>query len=324
MGGRPKLAMTAGAICIAWSAVFMKLAGSSASMTALMRCGLALPVLAALVWRERRHGAPRMSSRNRWIARLAGLFLAADLIVWSHAIDEIGAGLGTVTGNLQVIVTAVLAWWILGERPHSSLLVAAPALVGGLVLVGGVVGSGTYGADPGLGVLLGSGVAVLYSVYILLLRQAAGGAGVAEPLFEATVGATAGALVLGLGLHDLWLAPDVWPAVGWLAVLALTSQVIGWLLITTSMPRLPAWLIGVLLMIQPAGSVGLGAVLLGEHPSVWQLAGVALMLAGVAVAATGHARSNSAIAIPVGAAPTGVQSGQCRTNRIHPERAPNG
>jgi drug/metabolite transporter (DMT)-like permease len=287
VGGRPVLAMTAGAACIAWSAIFMRLAASSASMTSLLRCGLALPLLGLLVWRERRGGAPAMTRRNRWLARLAGVFLAVDLTVWSHAIDEIGAGLGTVTGNLQVVITAVLAWVFLGERPRASLLIAAPALLGGLVLVGGFVGSHAYGADPGLGVLLGASVAVLYSIYILLLRQAATRASIAEPLFEATLGATVGSLVLGLALGDLWLAPDVWPALGWLTLLALTSQVLGWLLITTSMPRLPAWLIGALLLIQPAGSVALGAVVLGEHPSAWQLAGTGLMLAGVLIAAAG-------------------------------------
>jgi drug/metabolite transporter (DMT)-like permease len=102
-------------------------------------------------------------------------------------------------------------------------------------------------------------------------------------------------LVLGFALHDLWLAPDVWPALGWLTLLALTSQVLGWLLITTSMPRLPAWLVGVLLMIQPAGSVALGAVLLGEQPSPWQLAGVGLMLAGVVIAASGHRREPASV-----------------------------
>lgn len=293
-GGRPVLAMTAGASCIAWSAVFMQLAGSSASMTALSRCAIALPPLAALAWRERRQGAPPMTPRSRWLARVAGLFLAADLIVWSHAIDEIGAGLGTVTGNLQVIITALLAWCVLGERPRLSLLLAAPALLTGLVLVGGVVGSHAYGADPRLGVILGASVAVLYSIYILTLRQATSAdrarPTVAEPLFEATAGAVAGSLLLGLVLRDFRLGP-AWPALGWLTLLALTSQVLGWLFITTSMPRLPAWLIGALLLIQPAGSVALGAAVLGERPSGWQLIGVVLMLAGVLIAATGHTRA---------------------------------
>ena len=55
--------------------------------------------------------------------------------------------------------------------------------------------------------------------------------------------------------------------------LALTSQVIGWLLITVSLPRLPAAMTSMILTIQPIGSVVLGAVLLGEAPSGLQLSG---------------------------------------------------
>jgi len=73
----------------------MKLAHASPSITALGRCAIALPLLGALAWAERRRGAPPLPARSRWLARLAGLFLAGDLIVWSHAIDAIGAGLST-------------------------------------------------------------------------------------------------------------------------------------------------------------------------------------------------------------------------------------
>lgn len=242
-----------------------------------------------------------MPSRRRWLARLAGVVLAADLIVWDHAIAEIGAGLGTVVGNLEVLIISLLAWLILGERPGRSLVLASPVMLAGLVLVGGLAdgpGSQAYGADPGLGVLYGIGVAVLYAVYILMLRQAtsppgwpaetAPRAAVAAPLFEATAGATAGSLVLGLALGDFHHGPT-WAALGWLALLALTSQVIGWLLITVAMPRLAAGMIGALLLIQPAGSVALSYLFLGERPSPLQLAGVVLMLAGVVIAVSGRA-----------------------------------
>jgi hypothetical protein len=90
-------------------------------------------------------------------------------------------------------------------------------------------------------------------------------------------------------LHDFRFGPgpSPWPALGWLALLALTSQVIGWLLITVSMPRLPAAMIGALLLVQPAGSVGLSYVILSERPSALQLVGVALVLTGVLVAVGG-------------------------------------
>src|SRR5215472_4702915 len=257
----------AGAACISSSAVVMQLAGSSPTTTALARCGFALPVLALLSWVERRRGdAPAMTVRSRWLARIAGVFLAADLIVWSHSIADIGAGLGTVVTNLQVVIVALLAWLVLGERPRRSLLMALPVMVGGLVLVGGLASAGGYGAHPALGVAFGVGVAALYAVYILMLRQAAVGSPVVATLFEATAGATVAALALGLLLHDFRLGL-AWPALGWLLVLALTSQVIGWLLITVSMPRLPAAMVGAVLLVQPAGSVALGALFLRERPS---------------------------------------------------------
>ena len=291
----PVAAAAAGAVCISSSAVLMKLASTaSPSVTALGRCAFALPVLGALSMLERRRGATPMPSRSRWLARLAGVFLAADLILWSHSIAAIGAGLGTVVGNLEVLIIALLAWLVLGERPGRSLVLASPVMLAGLALVGGLAdvgGSRAYGTDPALGVWLGVGVAVLYAVYILMLRQATSPAGagtaVAAPLFEATAGATVASVLLGLALHDLRLGPP-WPALGWLALLALTSQVVGWLLITASMPQLAAGMIGALLLIQPAGSVALSYLILGERPSLLQLAGVALVLTGVVVAVAGR------------------------------------
>jgi drug/metabolite transporter (DMT)-like permease len=289
----------------------MRLAGTSPSITAFGRCAIALPVLGVLALLERRRGAPRLPARSRWLARLAGLFLAGDLVLWSHAITAIGAGLGTVVTNLQVLIISLLAWVILGERPRRSLLLASPVMLAGLALVGGLAGLGgphAYGTDPVLGVVYGGGVATLYAIYILMLRQATSSRGtppgraagaartaVAGVLFEATAGAVAGSAVLGFALRDFHLAADpvTWAALGWLALLALTSQVVGWLLITVSMPRLPASMIGVLLLIQPAGSVALSYVILNERPSGFQLLGVALVLAGVLAAVSGGAARSS-------------------------------
>jgi drug/metabolite transporter (DMT)-like permease len=73
-------------------------------------------------------------------------------------------------------------------------------------------------------------------------------------------------------------------------VLALTAQVAGWLLISVSLPRLPAAITSVLLTIQPVGAVLLAMALLDEDPSALQLVGVALVLAGVVVVALSRRR----------------------------------
>ncbi len=84
-------------------------------------------------------------------------------------------------------------------------------------------------------------------------------------------------------IGDARLVPS-WPSAGWLVLLALTSQVLGWLLITISLPRLPAALTSLLLTVQPVGSVALGALILGEAPSALQFVGVVLVLCGLLVA----------------------------------------
>ena len=120
-----------------------------------------------------------------------------------------------------------------------------------------------------------------YAGFLLVLRES--GADLrrpAGPLFDATAVTTVVAVIAGLAIGEADLVPT-WPAHGWLLLLALTSQVIGWLLITVSLPRLPAALTSVTLTIQPVGSVLLGVILLGEEPSALQLAGVACILAGL-------------------------------------------
>jgi uncharacterized membrane protein len=186
------------------------------------------------------------------------------------------------------------------------MMIALPVMVAGLVLVGGLAGTGGYGTHPALGAALSVGVAVLYTVYILMLRQTtapgvlttdAGRAPVAAPLFEATVGVAAGSLMLGLVLRDFRLGP-AWPDLGWLFLLAMTSQVIGWLLITMSMSQLPAWLVSALLLIQPVGSLVLGAVFLGERPSPLQVVGAVVILGGVLIATGGQGQAADPAALP--------------------------
>jgi drug/metabolite transporter (DMT)-like permease len=275
----------------------MRLAGSSATTAALLRCGLALPFLLVAAGRERRRGVEPLSPRTRWMARLAGMFLAADLVVWSHAISAVGAGLATVLANLQVVLVALLAWWILGERPRRSLVVAIAVILVGVVGVAGIVGSHAYGAHPLAGVAFGLTASALYSGYLLLLRHGTGPAVVAgarrpvvAPLYEATLGGAVTAAVLTLAMGDFHLGHG-WVSVGWLFLLAVSSQVVGWLLITFAMPSLAAGVVSALLLVQPVGAIGLGALVLGERPSITQLLGVAVVLAGVMLAARGEGRA---------------------------------
>lgn len=294
---------TAGALLIASSAVLVRLADVAPSTAAVFRCVYALPVLGVLAAREARQYG-RRSHRDRWITLAAGVFFAADLTFWHYAIDYVGAGLATVLANSQVVLVGLIAWLVLGERPHRRVLVAVPVVLIGVTLISGVIGEGAYGQDPLLGVVFGLVTALAYAGFILTLR--AGNTHPrrpAGPLFDATLSGAVSAALAGLLLGTIEFTPSL-PAHGWLALLALNSQVVAWLLISISLPRLPAVVTSLLLMLQPVGAVALGAVLLAESPSPVQFAGVGVVLAGIIVAASGR-RPSHPPAAPVDAAPPG-------------------
>ena len=177
---------------------------------------------------------------------------------------------------------------MLHEAPGRRILAALPLTLVGVVLISGVLEDGAYGSDPARGVLFGALTGVAYAGFILILRH--GNEDLrrpAGPLFDATVTSVLVSLAVALVLGVPDLAPS-WPSIAWLATLALSSQVVGWLLISVSLPRLPAALTSMILTIQPVGSVLLGIVLLGEDPSPLQLAGAALILAGLVSLARGR------------------------------------
>ncbi len=97
------------------------------------------------------------------------------------------------------------------------------------------------------------------------------------------------ALGFGLVVGDIDLVPSL-PAHAYLIALGVMSQSIGYLVIQVSLPRLPAVISSVLLLVQPVTTVILGAIILGELPSPFQLAGVALVIFGIALATGGLRR----------------------------------
>jgi len=275
-----------GALTIAFSGIFVRLSHSSASTAAIFRCAYALPVLALLAWREDRRLGPRAWEDRRW-AIGSGVLLAVDLLLWNHSIADIGAGLATVVANIQVVVVPLAAWAILSERPAHRVLAALPISLLGVVLISGALEHGAYGRNPTAGTLFGIGAGIAYSGFLLVLRR--GGSDLrrpAGPLFDLTAVATIVCVIVGLIIGDARLVPS-WPSAGWLLMLALGSQVLGWLLIISSLPRLPAALTALLLTLQPVGAVALAAVILGESPTLIQLLGVALVLAALVVATSG-------------------------------------
>jgi len=294
---RPRLAALAGAMFIAFSGIFYKFAEVTPETATVFRCLYGLPILALVGWWEhRRYGA--LPFRAVWLAVIAGVFFAADLLSWHHAVDAVGAGLATVLGNLQVIVVALVAWLVFGERPPRSVLIGLPIVLGGVVLISGVIGADAYGVDPPLGTALGIVTALAYAGYLLIIRRGSNDLRrPAGPVAISTASTMVVAVVAGVLLGGLDPVP-AWPSHGWLVAVGITSQSIGYLIISISLPRLPAALVSIILLAQPVATVIIARVLLDETPSVAQLLGVGLVVAGIAVATVPVGRIRDRAKVP--------------------------
>ena len=105
-----------GVLSISFSAVFIRLALVSPVTATFYRAAYAIPIL-AIIWLFRR-AADRRGRRERLLAFVSGLFLAADLDLWHESIALVGAGLGTVIPNVQIVFVALVGWLYQGERPR--------------------------------------------------------------------------------------------------------------------------------------------------------------------------------------------------------------
>ena len=293
---RPRLGAALGAIATSQSSTLAKLSDASPAVVTLFRGVVALPFLALLARREGHRAAPR----DRALALIAGGLFALDLQCFHLSIPLLGVGLATVVPNAQVFIVGAFAA-LAGERTPRRAIAAIPLAFVGLLLlarvvdpfgVNGVADPAVIaaGSNPALGVLWGIGAATFYALYLVITRRistSATGSAAVGPftmLRDSAVGMIAVSLLLALLTGSL-LPPEVWPGVGWLALLALMSQVLGYPLINASIPHLPSVVGSVLLFVQPLMTLVAGVIIFGEIPTPGQLVGALVLFGGVLVAA---------------------------------------
>jgi drug/metabolite transporter (DMT)-like permease len=275
--------MALGALAVSSSAIFIALSGASPGTASFFRCLFALPLLWPF-WAAERRREGRPSRRRRTIAALAGVLFAGDALLWTQAIYEVGAGLSTVLVNAQVVIVPLLARAIDRERIGRPYLVALPLMVAGIVLTGGVFETGASGTHPVAGTVHAILAALCYSGFLFLLRRGGQRGHVLQSYRDVVAAAAITSLAAGAAWQGVSLLPG-WAPIGWIALTALCSQVLGWLLVALTGPRLSSTVGSALLLLTPVGSLALAALVLGERPTVLQLLGCLLVLLSAYIAA---------------------------------------
>jgi drug/metabolite transporter (DMT)-like permease len=266
----------AGSVSLSASAVLLGLAGTTPATATAARCSLAVPVVAALAVMERRRKGG--FGAGEYVSAIAcGVLFAADMLWWTQSIPEVGAGLSTVLVNTQVAIVPLLAWLIDRERVDGRFLWSLPAILAGVLLAGGIFEHGVSGTNPTWGTIHATAAALCYSGALFLLRRGGKSGQPLQTYVVVLISSAAVAVSVGLLGNGLDVAPG-WAAAGWLVLVTITGQLLGWLLVAFYTAKVPSEVSSALLMLMPIGAVVLGALVLDERPSPLQLAGCALVL----------------------------------------------
>lgn len=282
------LALLVGGAAIGFSAIFVRLADVGPLQSAFWRVALAVPFLS--VWaawtlrRERANSAPGLAPRTRRSLLpllAAGAFFAGDLAFWHLSIVYTTVANASLLANCAPVFVALGGWLVFGQRVTRLFLVAlAISLAGAVLLVGPSFGSeGMQLAGDAFGAV----TAMFYGAYILAIWRSRGSRSTAAVM---TLSSAVSALLL-FPLALAWDGPVLaQSARGWLILLGLAviPHVAGQSLIAYSMAHLPASLSALSLLIQPVFAAAYAFLILGEAMGAVQMAGGAIVLAGIYLA----------------------------------------
>lgn len=276
------LMLMAGAALISTTSVLVRYADVPATVSGFWRMAFGGSALVVVLLILRQWRSPRPSDWA-WMLTPAIAF-ALDLFLWHRSILSVGPGLATLLANFQVFFMAVAGVIFyrerLGPRFLAGLLLA---FTGTWLLVG--LDWTLLDARYRTGVVLGLLTGICYAVYMLSFRHAQRGPSTlpSTQLLAMMSVLCAGVLAVFAGVESVSFAIPDGRSLLALVALGLVGQCLGWVLIARAMPRLPASIVGLLLLLQPALAFIQDVVLFDRATRPVEWLGVVLALAGIFV-----------------------------------------
>ena len=244
----------------------------------LIRVVLAAAVLLAFLAAQGQLGELRRAPLGAYVLGLFNSAIPFTLIAWGER--HIDSGLAAVANASVPIFAGLLAIrWRPSERPRGIRAAGVGlGLVGVVVLTGIAPRGGWLGVAGVLAVTLASlsyGISALYGQHLV--------ADVRGPVLSTT--ALLGALVvlLPFGIAQAPAQVPSWKAIGAVVALALLGTAIAQLLWFRALGSFGAARTTLVSYLIPATALIYGVVFLGEHVNAGELAGLFLILAGVAL-----------------------------------------
>ena len=272
------LAFAVGAI--AWVPILIRWAEIPGPASAFYRVFIAALIL--IPWGLARFQRPLPAPRAASLALAGGVCFGLDLALYNTAVLKTSAATAAFLGNNTPVFVGLGAWLLFRKRPPVSFWAGlALALSGGAIMILADAWGHTVTGDP-LGDLLALVAGGFFAGYLLAAERLRADMDTLTFNTLAIVGSvgTLLAICLAMGMPLTGYSRQTWAA---LAGLGLIAQLAAYFALVYALGHLPATITSVGLLAQLPRTAGLAAVFLDEPVTAAQVAGGALVLAGVYV-----------------------------------------
>jgi drug/metabolite transporter (DMT)-like permease len=263
--------------CFAVNVLLIRALGTMQSVNVWLICCVRFAVgLALIAAVYRREVAPGRLFRS---GKLAGRGIVGGLGVFGFylTVVHLGAGRATFINNTYVVIGALLAVWLLGERFRAAVAIGGGVALAGLALLTNAFAAGAFANIYDLVAI----VVAFGSAYVVITIRQLHATETTATIFAAQC--VYGLIICGVPAA---LQPQALSGATWgVLLLAGLSAGVGQIAMTRAFRDLPVAEGSLLQMLVPVG-IGIGGfVFFQEHFAPHELVGAALILVGTAFTA---------------------------------------
>ena len=285
--------LAAAVLIVSCAAILIRVAqgeGVNSITIAAWRLTIAAALLWPLVWKSASKEIGAWRKQDWLLGGVAGLFLALHFAAWISSLAYTSVASSTALVTTNPIWIALVSWLFFRERLGGWLVFGIAAAIAGSALIflsDAHLADGIGGSNPMLGNLLAVVGSLTVCGYLLIGRRLRRTMSLLPYIWLVY---TTAAVVLMMTAVLSGATLSGFSTLAWLCLigLALGPQLLGHSAINWALKHVSATFIAITILGEPIGSALLAWLIFGERFAPLQLAGFAMLLAGIYLASRGE------------------------------------
>lgn len=285
----PKVSLIIGILCISFSPIFVKFAGTPALTSAFYRIALGWVCLAPYCLLKENL---KINRKDLLIAIAGGIVFASDITVWNISLLKISATVSTLIANLAPVWVGLLSFILFKKRAGKLFWIGTAIAIAGMVILVGY--QNIIGLKFNIGIVLALAASFLYATYIMITSGILQRISTLTFMFYNMLAASIFLLIICAVRQDNLIS---FSTTEWLCFIGLgvICQVVGWITINHSLRFLESTKVSIALLSQTV-LAGFWAILfINEKLEIKEIIGSVVVLAGIAITFLKRAELNKVV-----------------------------